>query len=534
VRVAGTDLLDLGPARVRTLRGKLVSYVPQEPAAALNPALRIRRQLEEMLEVHAPTLLPAARTARLRECLAEVKLSGDASFLERYPHQLSGGQQQRVVLAMAFIMRPALIVLDEPTTGLDVTTQAHVLRTIRTLCRAHGVAALYVSHDLAVVGELADDVLVVYAGRAVEMASRERLLSSPAHPYTRRLLASIPTITQRRALASIPGTAPSPTSRPRGCVFAPRCEHAVPACSRAEPANSEIDKGHFVKCARAAELAPTVATTARSSPRPALPDHAPILTVRDIKARYGAAEVLHGISLALCAQECVALVGESGSGKTTLAQSIVGLVSDWSGEIAFAGEVLGRTARARPMRLRRLIQYVFQNPAGSLNPRRTVGEIIALPLQHFFGVKARDSHPRVQAALDRVKLPRGAVSHYPEQLSGGERQRVAIARALICEPQVLICDEITSALDVSVQAAIIELLSELQEERELAMLFLTHNLALVRTIADRVVVMKDGRIVETGPVEAILEHPGEAYTRLLVADAPDLPQLSEPVPQWTS
>jgi peptide/nickel transport system ATP-binding protein len=530
VLVDGVDVTRLRGRDLARLRGKIVAYIPQDPTAALNPALRIGRQLGEMLEVHAPDLSGAARVERLRECLDEVGLPADDEFRRRYPHQLSGGQQQRVTIAMAFLLRPKVIVLDEPTTGLDVTTQQRVLATVRRLCAAHGVAALYVTHDLSVVANLADRVLVAYAGRVVEAGELAAVFERPAHPYTRRLLATIPDIAARRRLEPIDGHAPAPSARPAGCSFAPRCEFARDVCTVGAPPQVDVGPHHRTRCLRVRELPPPAPPALAAVREPATGDA--ILAVERLDASYGSRVVLHGVTLELRTRECLALVGESGSGKTTLARSIVGLVSDWRGEIRFKGTPLAPHVRARPMTTRRELQYVFQSPYTALNPRRTIGDSIALPVEHFFGHRGAAADEQIALALEKVSLPRSYADRFPDQLSGGERQRAAIARALACDPEVLICDEVTSALDVSVQAAIVKLLAELQWREGLALLFVTHDLALVRTIADRVLVMTGGRIVETGSTESVLAAPEHAYTRQLLRDTPDLHATTpaEPAP----
>ena len=519
VRIDDAEVLTLRAQALRRVRGGLVSYIPQDPAAALNPALRIRRQLEEGLEQHAPGRSSVQRSAAIAAGLAEVDLPADREFLRRYPHQLSGGQQQRVVIAMAFILKPRVIVLDEPTTGLDVTTQQRVIETIRELCERHGVAALYVTHDLSVVANLAHRVFVAYAGRIVESGTIGTVFERPSHPYTRRLLAALPDVAQRRELEPIPGRAPAPGTRPSGCTFRSRCEFAAGACS-ATPAPVQIEAGHEVRCLRTSELPPVSTTFA--TPLGASLAQRTILEVRDLVAHYGATRVLHGVSLQLGSHECLALVGESGSGKTTLARSVVGLLARTGGEVIYADQSLPPLARSRPANVRREIQYVFQNPYSSLNPRRTIGQALSLPVEHFFGLRGGAARDRVGAALERVALPTHYADRFPDQLSGGERQRAAIARALVCEPRVLICDEVTSALDVSVQAAIVRLLRELQHEEGLALLFVTHDLALVRSIAQRVLVMNDGRIMESGETEMVLVEPAHDYTRKLLSDTPRL------------
>jgi peptide/nickel transport system ATP-binding protein len=518
--IGGTSLAELRDAELRGLRGGVVSYIPQDPGTALNPALRIRTQLFETLETHAE-IDSAQREARIREALEEVALPSDQEFLRRYPHQLSGGQQQRVAIAMAFACRPRVIVCDEPTTGLDVTTQARVLETVRDLCRSHRVAALYVSHDLAVVAELADHVAVMYAGRIVEAGTRDQLFSTPRHPYTARLLRAVPDIHGRRAVIGIRGRAPLPGDRPQGCFFAERCHLVAEECRKAPPPIEQVENEHTVRCYRWRETAGSLSAGEGGSPALAKAGEQ-VLAVRSLRAKHGSRETLFDIDLLVARHECVALVGESGSGKTTLARCIAGLHRDWDGEVTLTGDALPTSARRRSADARRRIQYVFQNPYASLNPRRTVGQTLARQLQLFFPGSRREVGARVSACLERVALSDAAINRFPDQLSGGERQRVAIARALAAEPELLICDEITSALDVSVQAAIVDLLRELRTQMGLSILFITHNLALIRTIADRVAVMTEGRIVETGPVVRIFESPEAAYTRQLLENTPSI------------
>jgi len=515
--------LDLPERERRSLRGGTVAYVPQDPASALNPALRIRTQLEEVLAAHGFGDSRAARAARLREMLKDVLLPSDDAFLRRYPHQLSGGQQQRVGLAMAFANRPRVIVLDEPTTGLDVTTQAHVLATVRELCSAHGVAALYVSHDLAVVATLADRVAVMYAGRIVEDGPARVLFRAAAHPYTRRLIEAIPELSGRHALEGIPGTAPRPGQRPVGCFFAPRCTYAIEACTEAFPPADRVSERRTVRCIRHVEVLAAGVLERRAAPELPAPEmDASLVTVGGLDAWHGDRQVLFDIDLEVRPRQCVALVGESGSGKTTLARCIAGLHRNFRGELKLHGAALPPGARARDRHARRELQYVFQSPYSSLNPRKTIGQIVAQPVGLFFDVSSREEHERVVATLERVRLSPSVMPRYPHELSGGERQRVAIARALAAEPTLLVCDEVTSALDVSVQAAIVDLIAELQREMELGLLFVTHNLALIRTIAEEVAVMSGGRIVEFGKVEDVLLAPEDPYTKALLADTPSM------------
>ena len=522
VLLDGVDLLSLSQSRLRVLRGLKVAYVPQDPAAALNPALRIRTQLDEAMKAHRSS---DELETRRNEVLEEVRFAGDNSRLRRYPHQLSGGQQQRIALAMAFACRPSLIVLDEPTTGLDVTTQRHVLDTVRSLCSAYGVAAVYVSHDLAIVGGLASSVAVMYAGRVIEAGPTEEIFGRPVHPYTRGLLAAIPSPDRSELLHGIEGQPPRPGRRPAGCSFAARCFMRAEVCMQPPPVT--VVDGRDVRCWRASEVAMRASVGFQAVPERSLPT-ATVLEVTNLSASYGQTEVLHNVSLKVPADCCVAVVGESGSGKTTLARSIVGLHTNLTGSLSFAGLPLVADMRRRDKESLRRIQYVFQNPHTSLNPRKTIGQIVSQPLQHFFDLSRSERENRVRAVLNDVSLSPEFMACYPDQLSGGERQRVAIARALVVEPELLVCDEITSALDVSVQAVIVELLRRLQDERHLAMMFITHNLALVRSIAESVVVLADGLVVETGPVNDVLERPQDPYTIRLMEDVPRLVEHTSP------
>jgi peptide/nickel transport system ATP-binding protein len=518
IAVAGQAVLELEGEALRLARGGLVGYVAQDPATALNPALRIGALLRETVLAHQPRLTTDALQQRISETLVDVGLPDDPAFLRRFPHQLSGGQQQRVMLALAFVLRPKLIVLDEPTTALDVTTQAHVLETLKGLCRGHGVAALYVTHDLAVVRDLVDRVMVMYAGRLVEVAGCETLFKAPAHPYTRALLAAIPDIARRQPLQAIGGHAPAPGQRPAGCAFAPRCARRRAECAVIEPSLLAFEGGQQVAC-----LAPyrePLPLGEQGVEVAAAPSAEVLLEVQGLDVAYDR-QVLFDVSLQVAQGECLALVGESGSGKTSLARAIAGLGENVQGQLRYGGEPLAFTARHRDARLRHQIQYVFQNPYRALNPRQTIAQTLSAPLAHFFSVRGDAARSRVEAVLARVSLPARVADLYPHSLSGGERQRVAIARALICEPRLLVCDEITSALDVSVQASILALLRRLQREG-LTVLFVTHDLGVVRAIADRVLVLRQGRVVEEGSAEQVLGRPVDGYTRTLVAHSPSL------------
>ena len=479
----GTDLLSLSDAGRRGLRGGSISYVPQDPALSLNPAMRIGTQIMEVLRVHDYGASDAARVERLAEVLTDVGLPNDAAYQRRWPHELSGGQQQRVGIAMAFAFRPQVMVMDEPTTGLDVTTQALVLETIHQLVSTHSVAGLYITHDLAVVSEVADEVAVMLAGRIVEVGPCDKVLHDPQHAYTRKLLRAVPDLAGRHRIGEVAAvTGAMPIIGFTGAVPAPR---AVP-------------------------VTPAVTTSAS------------LLSVADLRLSYGKTTVLNGLTLELGRGESLMLLGESGSGKTTAARCIAGLNDNYTGSVSLAGKELAPGTRQRSAEERHRIQYVFQSPLSSLNPRRTIGESVEVPL-HMSGTFSRkERRALVLEALDQVQLAASFIDRRPGQLSGGERQRAAIARALVNAPSILVCDEVTSALDVSVQASIIDLLRTLQVETGMAMVFVTHNIALARHISQRLAVLHAGRIVDMGPTDEVLENPQHRYTQELLTHVPTL------------
>jgi len=521
VRIGDDDILSLPPRALRQARGSRIAYVPQDPAMALNPVLSIRTQLEEML-----TGGKQARRDRIREVLAAVDLPGDDAFLARSAGHLSGGQKQRVGIAMAIVARPDVLVLDEPTTGLDVTTQAKVLELVAQLCRADQMAAIYISHDVAVIADVADDVAVMYAGQLVETGAAGPTVTDPAHPYTRALLASVPDSRVRLQLQAIPGRAPQPAPPWDGCRFADRCALATDSCRRATPALTALaaDPARQVRCVRRDELdvVPRARVIAPEHPIDEAAASIPVLDVSALTAGYGGRQVLFDVDVRVHAGECVAIVGESGSGKSTLSQCVAGLQERTGGSVRLDGEELAPAAQRRPRAARHGVQYVFQNPSASLNPRATVGEGIGVPLRSFAHLGGKVRRKRVIELLDRVELPAQAAERYPSELSGGQRQRAAIARALACDPRLLICDEVTSALDVSVQAAVVELLRGLLDDG-LSMLFVTHNFAVVRSLADTVAVLNRGEVVEHGSVRRVLDAPAHEYTERLLADVLDVP-----------
>lgn len=528
ITVAGHDLRSMSDDEIRRIRGVDVAYVPQDPSSALNPSHRIGAQLRELLDLH--DVGPAGeRDAAIRAILPEVGLPNDDEFLRRYPHQLSGGQVQRVALAMVFLPRPKVLVLDEPTTGLDVTTQGMVLSTLANLCERYDVAALYVTHDLAVVSQISDRVAVLYAGLVVEIGPTARIFAEPAHPYTRALLGAIPLLHQPFKLTGIPGATPPPGHRPSGCRFHDRCEFAVAECATTDPQLVDVSADHAARCIRLAELPPWDASDRILADTDPQARRDVVLSVHDLDVSYGRSTVVHGVTFDLAQREIVALVGESGSGKTTISRCIGGLHDQWSGVVEFEGAALATSSRRRTTEQRRQVQYVFQNPYQSLNPRRTIEQILTRPLR-IFGIASsrKDARDRAATLLDDVQLGSRVLGLRANRLSGGERQRVAIARALAAEPAVLVCDEITSALDVSIQASIVDLLLGIKHARGISMVFVTHDLPLVRTIADRILVLSGGRVVEQGLTAQVLDAPQEEYTRTLISHTPTFDDPARP------
>jgi peptide/nickel transport system ATP-binding protein len=520
VRIADQPIDLSDELSARSSRARLAAYVPQDPANSLNPAQRIRASILDTLRAHGAG---GEAPESVESVLSSVHLPASEPFSRRYPHELSGGQQQRVTIGMALGGGRAAVLLDEPTTGLDVVTQKKIIEELARLRAAHSMAMVYVSHDLAVVAALADRIAVMYAGRVVEEGLTSQVLASPRHPYTVGLVASVPDHLRPRRLAAMPGVAAGVETRSRGCAFAPRCPQRVEHCERSVPPLEDIRPRHRVRCFEAArtpslELEGLPALQERPRPGPKA-----LLRVEHLVAGHGprhAQPVVRDVSFTVAARECLAIIGESGSGKTTIARCVAGLHEPRSGEISFDGDALPAKARNRPRAALRRIQIVFQNPYESLNPRHSVADALARPMRLLLSASRRDADREVEALLELVRLPASVARRLPRELSGGERQRVAIARALAAKPDLLICDEITSALDVSVQAAVLSILEELRNELSLAMLFITHNLGVVATVADRVLVLENGEICETGSVAEIIQAPRAEYTRTLVGAAP--------------
>ncbi|GAB4128288.1 MAG: dipeptide ABC transporter ATP-binding protein [Sideroxydans sp.] len=534
-RLGETALHDLPEREMRSVRGGRMAMIFQEPGLSLNPVMTVGAQIAEVLALHQG-LKGAAASARCIELLDLVGIPDAARRVQEYPFQMSGGMKQRVMIAMALASNPELLIADEPTTALDVTIQAQVLQLLRETQRQHGMAMLLITHDLGVVAENAQRVGVMYAGQIVEQAGREQLFAEPLHPYTQKLFAALP---ERRrngqTLSAIAGHVPPLGSLARGCRFAPRCDRAWSTCHEQPPALFAIEGGRQVRChlyagpvvASALPVVHDQQAAAGSVARPPTAAGQPLLEVCDLKVHFpirkgvlqrvvGSVQAVDGVSLEIAQGRTLALVGESGCGKTTLGKALLGLVPISAGVLRFQGAaVQGRHA------LRGQAQMVFQDPFASLNPRMRIAEIIEEGMLAQAGcADAAARQARIDELLRQVGLEAAAKWRYPHEFSGGQRQRIAIARALAVSPKLLICDEPTSALDVSVQAQILNLLRELQQELGLSYLFITHNLAVVAYLADEVCVMYLGRIVERGTVEEVMRSPKHPYTQALLSAVP--------------
>ncbi|PYZ99689.1 ABC transporter ATP-binding protein [Gammaproteobacteria bacterium 2W06] len=532
VCLEGEDLAELTPAALQDRRGNRIAVVYQNPATALNPALTIGRQLTEIFEYQQGQSVEEARRASVR-LLEQVRIAEPTQLLDAYPYQISGGMQQRVVIAMALAGSPDLLVLDEPTTALDASIQAEVLALFETLRAELGLAMLLISHDLAVVRSVCDRVAVMYAGEIVESAPVRQLFEQPRHPYTASLMDCIPTGEahwQAGRLAWIPGNPPALENRPVGCAFAPRCPIARDACRRQDIPLRTLDQTHRSRCLFPEETAPPggnrppAEVTTRSI-------GGPVLACEDLVMEYGGVRILDRVSLDVREGETVALVGESGSGKSTLARGLTGLTAPVDGTALLDGDPLSRQQRQRGLNARRALQMVFQSPENTLNASHRIGPALARAMRGLGGLSRAEARAAVPDRLRQVALEVDTADRRPGQLSGGQRQRVAIARAFAGDPRAIILDEPTSALDVSVQSAVLDLLIDLQQRRGTAYLFISHDLAVVRYIADRVAVLYLGRIMESGPVEGVFEGPRHPYTDQLLAAIPgvsDGPPVTQP------
>lgn len=537
----GQNLVGRSEDDLRKMRGDRIAMVYQDPMQALNPSMRLGDQMAEVLIVHRGMDRKAAE-AKCIQMLERVYMPDPANVMKRYPHQISGGQQQRVVIAMALLNDPALLIMDEPTTALDVTVEAAVLDLIADLQRDFDTAIMYISHNLGVIARVADRVAVMYAGELVERAAVGDVFLRPYHPYTQGLMRCVPRLGQDKSssyLYPIPGRVPSPQALPPGCVFEPRCAFARRACSQHRPALREVAAGHWTSCLFAEEIAeqgwqpPAPAGKEPLRAAPAVPAAAdrPILRVEHAQTFYRVpsrrlfggkqyVRAVDDVSIAVRRGETLGIVGESGCGKSTLVKTIIGLETPTAGTFEFMGVDIAQPVSKRSLDILQNLQMVFQNPDSTLNPSFSVGVQIGRALRRFKKLPGREVRAEVIRLLDMMKLGERYYDRLPRQLSGGEKQRVGIARAIAGRPEVVLCDEPVSALDVSVQAAVLNLLLEIQQQMGTTMLFIAHDLSVVRFFCDTIAVMYLGQIVEIGPAEAIYAPPYHPYTEALLSAVP--------------
>jgi peptide/nickel transport system ATP-binding protein len=529
----GRSLVDASEADLRSIRGNRIAHVPQDPKTSLNPSMKIGEQIAETIRLHQDVSGSRARK-RTIEILEEVNISDPAYNIDRYPHELSGGMQQRVLIAMALSCNPDLLVLDEPTTGLDVTTQAKILDLIDDLKARFDTSVLLITHDLGVIHEIADRVAILYAGEVMETGSVADIFSDPANPYTRGLLEALPKLHGDRRLSPIEGRIPDLRTIPEGCIFADRCEFVEPECRSGQIAMEAVSesKDHQTRCRRWETVLDGVDDTEGVKSATYEPGDV-IIEATDVTKHFGTesfldrflgkeppVQAVNGVDLRIRESEVLGLVGESGCGNSTLGRVLLHLLEPTDGVVSYRGKNIETFGGEEMRAFRSDVQIVFQNPESTLDPRKTVYDAISRPLELFTDKNTRERKERVAQLLEQVGLDAGYASRYPHALSGGEIQRVSIARAFAPNPSFVVLDEPVSALDVSVQASILNLLADLREEYGTSYLLISHDLSVVNHISDRIAVMYLGKIVEHGAVKDVFEPPYHPYTRSLLSSIP--------------
>lgn len=533
IRFDSENIIGADERQLRALRGKRMAMVYQDPESSLNPLMPVGLQIAEVFEQHGKLKRKRALNAAAR-ALERVQIPDVAHVMERYPHELSGGQQQRVVIAMALSTNPEFLILDEPTTGLDVTVEADVLDLVSKLRRETGTAILFISHNLAIVARMCERIGVLYAGRIIEEGPSQDVLSDPRHPYTRALLDCVPRAGMRKdinRLMPITGSLPPPGANAAGCIYANRCPLVIDRCRMSVPALERVGVGRLARCFRHADVAPRAQNVSVSQVSGAEmrwdADATDLLRVENVSKTYArgrrSVKAVVDVSLNLRRGEVLGLVGESGSGKSSLAKCVVGLIEITSGKMLLDGREITAKRFRNELSLRRKVQMIFQNPDSALNPRHSVRRILARTIRLLGGLKSRKViDARMMELAKAVRFNPSLYDFRPAALSGGLKQRVAIARAFAGDAELVICDEPTSALDVSVQAAILNLLADIQAREQVSYLFISHDLNIVRYISDRIAVMYLGQIVDIGPATAVFSPPHHPYTEALVSAIPEI------------
>ncbi|WP_340101823.1 ABC transporter ATP-binding protein [Salinibaculum salinum] len=532
----GEDLLSASKSDLRSIRGNRIAHVAQNPGRSLNPSMTIGAQVRETIELHQDTQSKSETTERVHEVLDQVNLPDPESIAERYPHELSGGQQQRALLAIGLSCNPDLLILDEPTTGLDVTTQAKFLDLVEDLKAEYDAGILLITHNLGVISEIADRVNILYAGEMLEKGPVDDVFTEPANPYTQALLATTPEIAANKEVKPIPGRIPELDQIPDGCIFADRCEFATEECRSGEISMETVDsdRGHGSRCLHWEDVLdnPIEVPEKTASQRSA---GEPILTIDNLSKYYDEGgfiknligdhqpvKAVQDVTLDIHESEAVGLVGESGCGKSTLGRTLLKLHEVTNGSIAYDGIDIDAMSKQELNEFQSECQIIFQDPESSLNPNRTVREILERPLKLFTDKPADERRTRAVELLTQVNLGSDIIDKKPHELSGGQQQRIAIARAFAADPSLIVLDEPVSSLDVSVQASILNLLEDLCEEYGTSYLLISHDLSVIEAICDRVAVMYLGEIIETGSTEQIFEPPYHPYTRALLSSIPTL------------
>ena len=527
-----SNLLNMNNKELEKIRGRKIAMIPQNAGQSLTPNLKIGYQIEEALKLHT-NLNEKERKDRISVLLKDVRLPSPDTMALRFPHELSGGQQQRVAVAMALAGNPELLLLDEPTTGLDVTTQAHVLELLKDIAKDTGTSMVYVSHDLGAIAQVCDRVIVMYAGEIVLEGPVRKILKEPIHPYTYGLLKSIPKLSLDGLPDSMPGTQPQPGHVGEGCSFYERCNISDEKCKVTAPKLEYVKKiDTYVRCFHYNKVSNKKdKDILLNNTQEKKIDINEILNLTDISISYAKQSFLDqmfnkitdsnptvkDINIQIKKGETIALVGESGSGKSTILKSIAGLLKAKEGQIKFdKDQILSEDLKQRSSDNLRAIQLIFQNPDESLNPNQTVEQIISQPLKLYFDLKGEELKKNIIELLKKVRLGDFYMSRYPRQLSGGEKQRIAVARAFAAKPDIILCDEVTSALDVSVQAAVLDLLKSLKDDFGTTYIFVSHDLAVVKAISDRVAVLYQGRLCEIGPKQNVYNFPSHPYTEVLL------------------